>query len=144
MWLYLTGLAVFVLDQLSKVLVLKFLSPEESLPLIPQVFHITLVRNTGIAFGLLKGNTPWLFGAIAASILILFLVSFRLRQASKPTLIAYGLILGGAVSNFLDRFVRGSIVDWLDFRIWPVFNLADTAISIGAVLFVLVLWRRKI
>ncbi|MDD5085730.1 MAG: signal peptidase II [Candidatus Omnitrophica bacterium] len=143
MWLYFTGLAVFILDQLSKVLVLKSLSPEESLPLIPQVFHITLARNTGIAFGLLKGNSPWLFAAIAASILILFLVSLGVHKVSKLASVAYGLILGGAVSNFLDRILRGSIVDWLDFRIWPVFNIADACISVGAALFILILWRRK-
>ena len=143
MWLYIVGLLVFVLDQLSKLLVPRILSSQASLPVIPKIFHITLVRNTGIAFGLFKGNSPWLFLIIALSVAFLLILSFRLRLSSRLTQVAYGMVLGGALSNFFDRALRGGIIDYLDFRVWPVFNIADFSISVGVGLFFIAIWFRR-
>jgi len=143
MWLYATALVVFILDQLVKVIILSFLSLGESLPVIPKILHLTLVRNTGIAFGFLKGNPLWLFIFISLSILVLIILSLKLYQASRTLQLAYGMILGGAASNYLDRIRFGSIVDYIDARVWPVFNLADMAISIGVGLFILTVWLRR-
>jgi len=143
MWLYIVGLLVFVVDQLSKFFVPKILSSQASLPVIPEIFHITLVHNTGIAFGLFKGNSPWLFLIIALSVIILLILSFSMRLSSRLMQVAYGMVLGGAVSNFFDRILRGSIVDYLDFRVWPVFNIADLCISVGVGLFFIAIWFRR-
>ena len=135
-------LTIFLLDQLSKFLILKTLSFGDSVPVIPRIFHLTLVRNTGIAFGLLQGWSHllvWMnLGLLSAFLLLIVLRRFF----KKPLLqIGVGMIAGGGLGNLLDRFRFGYIVDFLDFRIWPVFNLADSAICIGTFLLLLALFR---
>ncbi len=128
-------LAVFILDQLAKLYVSHALHLGQSMPVIKNIFHISLVRNTGVAFGLLKNHNTLLI--IFSSVVILYIGRFCLSDraqglASAP--VSLGLILGGAVGNLLDRIRLGYIIDFLDFRIWPVFNIADSAITIGIIL----------
>jgi signal peptidase II len=133
---------VILLDQLTKALALAFLVPGETRPLLPNLFHLTLVENEGIAFGLFQGAEQFLFVLITASIFVLILIGFRSAPARIKTQAALGLILGGAVGNWVDRLRVGAVIDFLDFRIWPVFNLADTAITVGVGLFLLDLIRK--
>ena len=103
----------------------------ESIPVVNNIFHITVIFNKGAAFGIFQGKTPFL---IFITIFLIALFSFFIlleKDFRKLTLIAYGLILGGALSNLYDRVVLGYVVDYLDFRVWPVFNLADSCIFIG-------------
>jgi signal peptidase II len=102
-----------------------------SIPLIKNIFHITPVLNKGAAFGILQGQT--LFLAYVGIIFILFFLVSMIKGRKKDILflISSGLILGGALSNLYDRLVFGYVVDYLDIRIWPVFNLSDSCISIG-------------
>ena len=120
----------------------------ESLPVIPPIFHLTLVRNHGIAFGLFDGFDRLLFFAISASILILAVIGHRLwrplpKHGTQPIRgrrlerMALALILGGATGNWIDRLRFGAVIDFLDFRIWPVFNVADSAITLGVGLYLL-------
>lgn len=131
------------MDQLTKTLAQNFLEPGASRPVLPSIFHLTLVENQGIAFGLFQGGEKILFLIITLSIGVLFLLGLfsnvPLRNQS-----ALGLILGGALGNWIDRIRVGAVIDFLDFRIWPVFNLADTAITIGVgiLLLDLVIGRR--
>lgn len=136
---------ILVLDQLTKYLALAFL-PEGgrgSLAVIRGVFHLTLVRNTGVAFGLFKGGTVFFIAAtllcIIALVLLLkknifFLKLFSLDSADTVIRFSLGLILGGAVGNLIDRLRFSYVVDFLDFRVWPVFNVADSAITVGGLL----------
>lgn len=132
--------SVVLLDQVSKFLALEYLSPQNSVPLIPQVLDLTLVRNPGVAFGLFSDSAPVLFTVITISLICLFLIANRshgtaAHGASAADRWALSLILGGAVGNWIDRLRFAAVVDFIDFRIWPVFNLADTAITIGVVIY---------
>ncbi|MCK5494388.1 MAG: signal peptidase II [Candidatus Omnitrophica bacterium] len=133
-WLITT--LVFLLDYVIKnYLRLNF--SFQSLPVIKNIFHITIVFNEGAAFGMLQGKTPLLIviGIIFLSIFYLILKSEK--NKSLLFFVASGMIFGGAISNLYDRIVLGFVVDYLDFRIWPVFNLSDTCISVGAGLLIL-------
>ena len=136
------GLVGFVvlIDQLSKFLVLRYLSPQTSVPLIPQVLDLTLVRNPGVAFGLFSGYAPALFTVITISLVFLFLIANRshgkaAQGTSNVDRWALSLILGGAIGNWIDRLRFAAVIDFIDFRVWPVFNLADSAITIGVCLY---------
>jgi signal peptidase II len=133
---WIVAAVILLLDQATKALVMIFLDPGQSVPLIPRVLHLTYVQNTGAAFGLFKG-AQWLF--IGVSWLVIGYLGWRFwRAAMAPAVVVWGeaLVLGGAAGNLLDRLRLGSVVDFLDVRIWPVFNVGDSAISIGVVLLV--------
>ena len=131
------ALGVVLLDQLSKMLVQAYLFPGVSHPVIPPFFQLTLVQNEGVAFGLLQGFEKILRFIIPLSIAVLVVIGPRFNPAHFKTQWAIGLILGGALGNWIDPIRVGAVIDSLDFRIWPVFNLADTAISVGVGLFML-------
>lgn len=126
------GAAVVLADQATKHWVRAALPVDGSRPLVPGFIHLTHVHNTGAAFGLFRGQTPWL---IAAAVLALGLaVAFRKAIAREPAAVQAGcaLGLGGAAGNLIDRVARGYVTDFIDLRVWPVFNLADAAIVVGA------------
>lgn len=121
------------LDQLTKFALSKNLALNSSLPVIRGIFHITLVHNRGAAFGILKNHLAlFIFTSMLAIVLIYF--ALKDNRHKKSFNISLSLILAGALSNLIDRLFFGYVIDYLDFRIWPVFNLADSAITIGAVL----------
>lgn len=134
-------LFILGLDQFLKYLIVKNLILSESVPILKNYLHITYVRNTGILFGLLKGfNSIFIFvSGISIFWIIFYLIKTDHNLYRRFCLI---LIFSGAVSNLLDRLIRGYIVDFIDFRIWPVFNIADTAITVGLVLFAFSLFRQ--
>ncbi|HHW45099.1 MAG TPA: signal peptidase II [Desulfotomaculum sp.] len=141
MFFWVTALAALVVDQVSKELIQRWMWEGESIAVIPHVFHITYIRNPGAAFGLFPYRTGFFVAVtllVAAAVVVAHL---RLSPARHLMRISLGLVLGGAVGNLIDRLRFGLVVDFLDFRIWPVFNLADTAIVIGAFLLVLAVWR---
>jgi signal peptidase II len=127
--------AILALDQLTKLFAHKNLILNQSLPIIKGVFHLSLVHNRGAAFGILK-NQVLLF--IITSIIAIVLIYFNLKKIGYKKLSIYSvslsLILAGALGNLIDRLFLGYVVDFLDFRIWPVFNVADSSITIGAIL----------
>ena len=141
--------SVVLIDQLSKFLALQYLSSQTSVPLISGVLDLTLVRNPGVAFGLFSGYAPALFTVITVSLVFLFLLANRSHGASAQGTSsvdrwALSLILGGAIGNWIDRLRFAAVIDFIDFRVWPVFNLADTAITIGVGLyFVRVLFSKE-
>lgn len=132
---WIAAFIAFFLDQITKYWVVQTFSLGQTLPLLPGIFHFTYVTNTGAAFSLLSGKVEWLrWLSLGVSLVLIALALFG------PTLnlwdqLGYGLILGGAMGNGIDRFVLGYVVDFLDFRLinFAVFNLADSFISIGIV-----------
>lgn len=128
---------VIAADQITKYVAQSFLSSVSTVPIIPNVFHLTLVYNKGIAFGLFRDHDLLLILLITGSLGILFFLSRRIHQIPPMARWGLSLILGGAVGNWIDRIRLGYVIDFLDFRIWPVFNLADTVISIGVGLYLI-------
>ena len=143
---WIAGLAAVVLglDQATKWWMLQRLTLGESLPLLPGIFHLTLVRNPGIAFGLFAGQGGMVLG-LALLLVAVLVVTVKSKPSAWPLPVSWamGLILGGALGNLLDRLRFGAVVDFLDFRVWPVFNLADSAITIGAALILWAWWRDR-
>jgi len=134
---------VVAMDQVTKYLVLRALSLHQSVPVLPGIFHITLVRNPGAAFGLFPGGTG-LFVFVSVAVIGLILFFFRdISKEGRTLRIALGLQMGGAMGNLLDRVRLGYVVDFFDFRIWPVFNVADSAIVVGIGLILLEVLRRQ-
>ena len=134
---------VFALDRWTKAWASQELALVPTKPLLGEWLRLTYVRNTGVAFGLGAGRgLP--FAAITVIALVL-VIALTLSHKSRtwPRSIALGLIVGGAAGNLLDRVRWGSVMDFIDFGYrqnwWPVFNAADSAISVGVVLFALTL-----
>ena len=135
---------VVLIDQASKAVALRALSLDRSIPVLQGIFHLTLVHNTGIAFGFFREHQGVLLILITLSLVFLWVWAVRMESGSAGSRAAFALILGGAVGNWIDRIRYGAVVDFLDFRIWPVFNIADSAITIGVALYLgLLIWGKK-
>ena len=137
------GILVFVIDQLVKHLVVSTMHLGQSFPVIKGIFHITYVLNPGAAFGMLE-HQRWFFIVVALAAVLLGVFFYRkLQQESILMRSGAGLLLGGAVGNLADRIQSGLVVDFLDFRVWPVFNIADIAICAGAGILIYDIWQRR-
>ena len=131
MWLFVLPLAVVILDQFSKYIVVENMALGESIPIIEEVFHLTYILNPGAAFGMFAHNRLF-FIAIAVVVIGIIIWARREILASPWEVKAgCGLFLGGAIGNLIDRARQGLVIDFFDFRIWPVFNIADIAICNG-------------
>lgn len=129
---FLVVLGVLLLDRGTKMWVVQTLAPAESLPVVPDILHLTYVRNSGAAFGLLRDQRVLL---VAVATVLTVLLIFYARQVTAPwARFGLGLLVGGALGNLVDRILEGAVIDFIDFRIWPVFNVADSAIVIGVIL----------
>jgi signal peptidase II len=139
---FLLALTVLVLDQATKWLALASLDPYEPMVVTP-FFNLVLVWNRGVSFGMLSGDPawgPWYLTGMSAAIGA-FLIVWLYRESRVVTRVALWLVLAGAVGNIIDRLRFGAVVDFLDFHAfgyhWPAFNVADSAIVIGACLILL-------
>ena len=132
---------IVIADQCSKYVVSKNLPLNCSVPIIKNIFHITLVKNQGIAFGLFqKGNLFFiLFTGVLIGVLLAFSKKFITHFYSR---LGFSFILAGAVGNFVDRIKCGYIIDFLDFRVWPVFNLSDVALCMGVIFLCIQYWLK--
>lgn len=137
---------VILLDQASKLWIVGNFAVYESLPVVPGLFNLTYLTNTGAAFGLLAGeHGVWRqFFFVGVAVVALAALGFlyrKLRAISVWYAVALGLIAGGAVGNLIDRLRLGSVIDFLDVYIgvhhWPAFNLADSAITVGVAIFLI-------
>ena len=144
-WLWLSG-AVIALDQITKLMIAGTLELHQRITVIPGFFNLTLAYNEGAAFSFLSdagGWQRWFFTALAivvAAILVAWLK--RLTPADKGSAIALALIIGGALGNLIDRLLYGHVIDFIQWYYksyyWPSFNIADSAITVGATLLILV------
>ncbi len=135
--LYLLIFLIAISDQLIKSYIENNFIYGESISIIKNIFHITYVKNTGAAFGILKGKIA--FFIIMTAVIVIFLLIYRYYYVKQSILfdISFALIIGGAIGNLIDRVRFSYVVDYLDFRVWPVFNLADSAVVIGAIILVI-------
>lgn len=122
---------VVVIDQATKYYVVQNFYVGESVPVIHNVFHWTFILNPGAAFGMLEGSR-WLFVLIALAVVSgVWFMRKEIAQNGVFACIGTALFAGGAVGNLIDRTLHGVVIDFFDFRIWPVFNVADIAICTG-------------
>jgi signal peptidase II len=152
-FLFLVTLPLILLDQLTKWLIQTHISYGDVIPIIPGFFSLVYVSNTGAAFSIFQGNN---FFFIALALVALVVVLFWLirdqfnpnkeQRMSVVTKIAFSLFVAGIGGNLLDRVLKGSVVDFLDFYFqrysWPSFNVADSCICVAAALLVLMSFRR--
>lgn len=131
-WFLLAGI-IFVLDRVTKFLTLKFLFAKGSVSLLP-FFSLTYVENRGSAFGLFQNANLFLLILSLFVLLLMFIWRKDIFVLGNWAKCGYYLIFAGALGNIYDRIFLGYVVDFLDFHFWPVFNIADSSISIGAVL----------
>ncbi|WP_027340315.1 signal peptidase II [Halonatronum saccharophilum] len=135
MLIIITFILTLVLDQLTKYLILTNFVLHQSMPIIENIFHLTYVRNEGAAFGILQGQRTFF---ILVTMLVIGLLIYFYRQLPLNSFwnrLALGLALGGAIGNLIDRIRLGYVIDFFDFRVWPVFNIADSAIVIAVIIY---------
>ncbi|MBI2575848.1 signal peptidase II [Candidatus Woesearchaeota archaeon] len=138
---FLVAAFIASIDQITKKAA-SSLIPPGGIPVVEGYFHLTLVRNTGAGFGLFQNNNGML---LFISLIVVASILFFLKSILKNGFLTMGtsFIFGGAAGNIIDRIMLGHVVDFLDFRIWPVFNAADAAITIGAILVGISLWKKE-
>ena len=155
MYFYLISLVIVLLDQFAKLLVLRGMRLGQSIPIVRGFFDLTFVLNPGAAFSLFATLPEWVRNpffiliSVGAAVLIVVYRSWCLQE-NRLASVSLALILGGAIGNLIDRLRYGVVVDFLDAHIyqyhWPIFNVADSAISVGVTLLLLEMlleWRRE-
>ena len=142
------ALVVVLLDQASKIMMSQFLLYGQS-ETITSYFNLMMVYNKGAAFSFLSDQPGWQrYFFTAVSVIASLFILWMLRRNPTQRLFCWSLalILGGAIGNLIDRIAYGHVIDFLDFHVggwhWPAFNVADSAITVGAILFVLDEFRR--
>ena len=146
LWL---SLAIIIADQISKTLMVNWLDLYERVAVLP-FFNLTLAHNTGAAFSFLAGAGGWqrwffvLLAVVISTVLVIWMK--RLAATARVEAISLALIIGGAIGNVIDRLIYGYVIDFLDVYVgtyhWPAFNIADSAICIGAILLIIDSFRK--
>ena len=139
---YAVALLILGLDILTKQVVFRSLPlGGPSTPVLGELLRWTYIQNPGAAFGLFQGNRYFFIGVSVLSSIVILALAHSRRYRDRWTLLAFGLILGGAIGNLLDRLWLGVVIDFIDVGIgrhrWPFFNIADSGISVGVVLLAL-------
>lgn len=128
------GLGVLMADQITKHLAVTYLPPGKSVALPGHLLYLTLVRNPGAAFGLFPQGTPFLIVLTCGVLVFVWLNRRAIAKQSSLFKLGLTLALAGGVGNLADRLRWGHVIDFLDVRFWPVFNVADIAIVTGVIL----------
>jgi signal peptidase II len=149
-FILLLSLPLYALDQLTKKLVLRLISPFDARIIVPDFFSLVNVTNTGAAFGSFRGNNTFF---VIISIVALVIVTVLLVRHSQPDLwrdLSLALLLAGILGNLTDRLLYGHVIDFLLFNLhirfadpWPAFNVADSCISIAVALFIIHSFQRQ-
>lgn len=145
--LYVVAIAALMVDMLSKFLVSNCLVLSERIEVVPKFFYVTYTKNTGVAFSFLEGRMSFIV-IMTVVILLLLVVYLTKRNLCRLEKVAYGLVLGGAIGNLLNRVMNGYVIDFIDVHIfsyhYPIFNLADTFIVVGIVLILFdMMWKER-
>ena len=129
---------VILVDQITKQLAWRYFDVGRLTDVIPGVLRFTLVKNAGAAFGIFEGGRIFFIVASFVAAGVILYIGFRLPPTERLKRVLLGLILGGAVGNLIDRVYDGAVIDFIEMGIaghwWPVYNVADIAVSVGAVL----------
>ncbi|MBI2522983.1 signal peptidase II [Candidatus Woesearchaeota archaeon] len=137
-----TALAVILIDQIAKFLIKTNFQLDQSTPLINNIFHLTYIQNTGAGFGILKSQALILI-FISVAVIGIILYNFdKIKNNETLLQILAGFVLGGTIGNLIDRLAYGHVIDFLDFQIWPIFNFADSFVTIGVIGLIIYLWKK--
>jgi signal peptidase II len=148
----LIALAVFVLDRVTKLVIMKTIMLDDAISIIPGFFRLTHLENPGAAFSLFAESTSPFRTALLvlfslAALTVVGVLLWRDRNQYNVVTLSLSLILGGAVGNLWDRLADGKVTDFLDFYVgihhWPPFNIADSAIVVGAILLLLRMLQKE-
>lgn len=145
MWPFLVlSILIVVIDRILKFAIFKNFHIGSSFPVIKGILYITPTYNKGVAFGLFKESAPFILVALPL-IIACFILYIILMKRPKSPLLTSGLflVLAGAIGNLIDRIICGYVMDFIDFRIWPVFNIADSSITIGTCLILISLFKAR-
>lgn len=137
-----TAFIIVLIDQLTKFLVRVNFQLNESAALITNIFHLTYIHNFGAGFGILQ-QQKWILVFISLVVVgvILYYLD-RIKEKEKLLQFLVGFILGGTIGNLIDRLFFGYVIDFLDFQIWPIFNIADSFVTIGVIGLIIYLWSK--
>ena len=133
---------VILIDQISKFAIRNSMHLSQSIPVVKNIFHITYIQNLGAGFGILQQQRLFLILVSAAVACIILFYSKKIGKKDRLLQVIAGIVLGGTVGNLIDRIIYGYVIDFLDFRIWPVFNIADSAVTIGVILLIVYYWKK--
>ena len=138
MYYFLIIIVAVAVDQLIKRLVVDTMALYESIPVLQDVFHITYIRNTGAAFSIMEGQISVLIllPVVMITAAVVFIIIKR-RTAHPLLMTSVAMIAGGGIGNLIDRVALGYVVDYLDFRVFPIFNAADIFVCAGCGLLIL-------
>ena len=137
------ALAIVIIDQIAKFLIKANFQLNQTLPVINNIFHLTYIHNFGAGFGILQ-QQRWILVFISIIVIgFIFYYLGRINKKERLLQLLIGFVLGGTVGNLIDRIIYGYVTDFLDFRIWPVFNFADSFVTIGAIGLIIYFWKSK-
>lgn len=137
-----TALIIILIDQITKFLVKNAFQLNQTFPIINNIFHLTYINNTGAGFGILKAQALILI-FISIFVIGILLYNFdKIKNNETLLQILAGFVLGGTIGNLIDRLAYGHVIDFLDFQIWPIFNFADSFVTIGVIGLIIYLWKK--
>lgn len=142
---YLLAAGIIIIDQIVKYAVRTFMYLGESIPIIEDVFHLTYVQNRGAAFSILSGSRIFLIAVPLIAIAVAIWYLERHKSAHWTLALSLSMIIAGGLGNLIDRIALGFVTDMFDFHFWPVFNVADISVCVGAgflVLYTLVFYGK--
>ena len=136
-----------IIDQLTKLLIKKNFRLYEKKVIIKNFFNLTYVENRGAAWGIFNGNYWFLIITTVVALAFILWFIFRMKEYKKIDIISYSMLIAGIMGNFIDRLVRGYVIDFFDFKIFkyyfPVFNIADIGIVIGVIILIVFSFREE-
>jgi len=134
-------LFIVILDQITKFFIRQELQLNQSIPIIRNILNFTHTTNTGSAFGLFKGlNLIFILFSFIV-IIVIFRYLKEVKENERLLQFAVGSLSGGTIGNLIDRIFYGHVIDFIDFRVWPVFNIADSFITISVIFIAVLLWN---
>ena len=137
---FLISLLVLSVDQITKILIRTQIKEGTSIEVIPNILYFTHATNTGASFSMLT-NYSFLLTIIAVLVIIGIFIFYKKIPFQYRT--AAALILGGTAGNLIDRLQYGTVTDFINVQIWPIFNIADSAITIAAILLIIIVWKEE-
>jgi signal peptidase II len=136
-------LGVILLDQITKFLIRMFIEERTSVTIIPKFLYFTFLKNTGAGFSLFSKFQHSNIILIFTSFIIIGIILSNYTKIEEKLKPFFALILGGAIGNLIDRIFLGYVTDFFDFKIWPVFNIADSAISVSGIIILYFIFKEE-